>query len=286
MEQPVDPEPQLAGEARLPAFATMARRGEPPFDELLLALASEFRWVDRPRALERLDELGRQLFGLAVLDPGRRAERLATVLGSRERLRGDAPGFGHGISRPGAPERARASGAAGGRISRGGSAGRGGAGALLVRVELVRGRARRSGARARRSRGATRVRRAVGARSAAVPLLARAGLRHPRGARRRLPATRALRTRRAGTATAQPAARPPVEALLLPYYRAVIDQGTEFGARVARHLREEIVVWMTTVTPAGSPLPSPVWFLWDGAESVVMYSMPGAAPATSRPTRA
>jgi PPOX class probable F420-dependent enzyme len=56
----------------------------------------------------------------------------------------------------------------------------------------------------------------------------------------------------------------------------VIDQSTEFGARVARHLREEIVVWFTTVTPRGSPLPSPVWFVWDGAESVGMYSMPGA----------
>ncbi|MGI8781951.1 MAG: TIGR03667 family PPOX class F420-dependent oxidoreductase [Solirubrobacteraceae bacterium] len=56
----------------------------------------------------------------------------------------------------------------------------------------------------------------------------------------------------------------------------MIDQSTEFGARVASHLREEVVVWLTTVTPAGSPLPSPVWFLWDGAESVVMYSMLGA----------
>ena len=56
----------------------------------------------------------------------------------------------------------------------------------------------------------------------------------------------------------------------------MIDQSTEFGARVARHLREEIVVWMTTVTPAGSPLPMPVWFLWDGDESVVLYSRPGA----------
>lgn len=56
----------------------------------------------------------------------------------------------------------------------------------------------------------------------------------------------------------------------------MIDQSTEFGSRVARHLREELVVWMTTVTPAGSPLPSPVWFLWDGAESVLMHSMPGA----------
>jgi PPOX class probable F420-dependent enzyme len=56
----------------------------------------------------------------------------------------------------------------------------------------------------------------------------------------------------------------------------VIDQGTDFGARVADHLRDEIVVWLTTVTPAGSPLPMPVWFIWDGAESILMYSMPGA----------
>ncbi len=56
----------------------------------------------------------------------------------------------------------------------------------------------------------------------------------------------------------------------------MIDESTEFGARVARHLREEIVVWLTTVTPAGSPLPMPVWFLWDGAGSVLMYSRLGA----------
>jgi PPOX class probable F420-dependent enzyme len=52
----------------------------------------------------------------------------------------------------------------------------------------------------------------------------------------------------------------------------VFDEGTEFGARVARHLREEIVVWMTTVTPAGEPLPMPVWFVWDGGELVRMHS--------------
>jgi PPOX class probable F420-dependent enzyme len=57
---------------------------------------------------------------------------------------------------------------------------------------------------------------------------------------------------------------------------AVIDTSTEFGARVARHLREDRVVWLTTVTPAGAPLPSPVWFLWDGAESVLVYSLDGA----------
>ena len=52
----------------------------------------------------------------------------------------------------------------------------------------------------------------------------------------------------------------------------MIDESTEFGARVARHLREDIVVWMTTVGPDGSPLPMPVWFHWDGGESAVMYS--------------
>jgi PPOX class probable F420-dependent enzyme len=60
------------------------------------------------------------------------------------------------------------------------------------------------------------------------------------------------------------------------YHRCVIDEGTEFGARVARHLRDEIVVWLTTVTPAGAPVPAPVWFLWDGADAVTMYSLPGA----------
>lgn len=54
----------------------------------------------------------------------------------------------------------------------------------------------------------------------------------------------------------------------------MIDQETEFGARAARRLRDEIVIWMTTITPEGSPLPRPVWFLWDGDGSAVMYSRP------------
>jgi PPOX class probable F420-dependent enzyme len=56
----------------------------------------------------------------------------------------------------------------------------------------------------------------------------------------------------------------------------VIDEGSEFGARVARHLREEKVVWLTTVTPSGAPLPRPVGFLWDGGQTVSVYSQPGA----------
>ena len=56
----------------------------------------------------------------------------------------------------------------------------------------------------------------------------------------------------------------------------VIDETSAFGARAARHLREEVVVWLTTVTPGGAPVPRPVWFIWDGADSVVMYSQPKA----------
>jgi PPOX class probable F420-dependent enzyme len=56
----------------------------------------------------------------------------------------------------------------------------------------------------------------------------------------------------------------------------VFDEGTEFGARVARRLREEQVVWLTTVTPGGAPLPRPVGFLWDGGGVVSVYSQPGA----------
>ena len=55
----------------------------------------------------------------------------------------------------------------------------------------------------------------------------------------------------------------------------IVDESTQFGTRVAAHLRDDVVVWMTTVTPRGSPLPSPVWFHWDGEDSVIMFSQPG-----------
>jgi PPOX class probable F420-dependent enzyme len=58
---------------------------------------------------------------------------------------------------------------------------------------------------------------------------------------------------------------------------SVIEESTEFGARAARHLREDRIVWLTTVTPAGAPVPSPVWFQWDGADSVLMHSRAGTA---------
>lgn len=53
----------------------------------------------------------------------------------------------------------------------------------------------------------------------------------------------------------------------------LFDPSTEFGARVERHLKQDIIAWLTTVRPNGTPEPSPVWFLWDG-ESCVVYSRP------------
>jgi PPOX class probable F420-dependent enzyme len=52
-----------------------------------------------------------------------------------------------------------------------------------------------------------------------------------------------------------------------------IDTTTDFGKRVERRLREETIVWLTTVRRDQTPQPSPVWFLWDG-ETVLIHSQP------------
>jgi PPOX class probable F420-dependent enzyme len=53
-----------------------------------------------------------------------------------------------------------------------------------------------------------------------------------------------------------------------------IDLSTEYGVRVAHRLKEEIIVWLTTVRPDGRPEPSPVWFYWDGS-TILIYSQLG-----------
>ncbi|HEY0118437.1 MAG TPA: TIGR03667 family PPOX class F420-dependent oxidoreductase [Cellulomonas sp.] len=47
---------------------------------------------------------------------------------------------------------------------------------------------------------------------------------------------------------------------------------TPLGARVRTRLRDEQLVWLTTVAEDGTPQPNPVWFLWDGADSVIVYN--------------
>jgi PPOX class probable F420-dependent enzyme len=46
-------------------------------------------------------------------------------------------------------------------------------------------------------------------------------------------------------------------------------------AEAARRLREEPIIWLTTVTGAGQPQSTPVWFLWDGEEFLVYGSKDG-----------
>jgi len=57
----------------------------------------------------------------------------------------------------------------------------------------------------------------------------------------------------------------------------LLDVTTEFGARADRRLRDELIGWLVTVNPAGAPVPVPVWFLWDGAGSLLIYSRPSTA---------
>jgi PPOX class probable F420-dependent enzyme len=55
------------------------------------------------------------------------------------------------------------------------------------------------------------------------------------------------------------------------------DPSTPFGERVARRLRDERLIWFTTVDANGMPQPTPVWFLWDETTSTILiYSLTNA----------
>jgi PPOX class probable F420-dependent enzyme len=53
----------------------------------------------------------------------------------------------------------------------------------------------------------------------------------------------------------------------------VLNLSAEASAALTERLRTEDIVWITTVTPAGQPQSSPVWFLWDEGEFLV-YAQP------------
>ena len=56
--------------------------------------------------------------------------------------------------------------------------------------------------------------------------------------------------------------------------RALPDPATEAGAGVISRLEHELIAWLTTVTPAGLPQSSAVWFLWAAGE-ILVYSRLG-----------
>jgi PPOX class probable F420-dependent enzyme len=59
----------------------------------------------------------------------------------------------------------------------------------------------------------------------------------------------------------------------------VIDPSTPFGQRVTRRLRDDVVIWLTTVGSDLTPQPNPVWFVWDG-QSLLTYNRTDAARVT------
>jgi PPOX class probable F420-dependent enzyme len=52
------------------------------------------------------------------------------------------------------------------------------------------------------------------------------------------------------------------------------DQTKPNNAHVEQRLREEPIIWFTTVRVDGRPHTVPVWFLWDG-ETFLIFSQPG-----------
>lgn len=54
----------------------------------------------------------------------------------------------------------------------------------------------------------------------------------------------------------------------------LFDLSTKNGAHADDRLREEPVIWLTTVKRDGQPQSSPVWFLWDG-QTFLHYSQEG-----------
>jgi PPOX class probable F420-dependent enzyme len=55
----------------------------------------------------------------------------------------------------------------------------------------------------------------------------------------------------------------------------MLDLDAKIRAQVDKRLRDEVIVWFTTVSPSGVPTPNPVWFLWDG-EHITVYSQPSS----------
>lgn len=60
-----------------------------------------------------------------------------------------------------------------------------------------------------------------------------------------------------------------------------IDFSTEFGQKALRQLREEHVIWMTTVgAETATPQPNVVWFTYQD-DDVIVYTRPGAERLTN-----
>ena len=59
-----------------------------------------------------------------------------------------------------------------------------------------------------------------------------------------------------------------------------LDLNDPAHTAVDGRLRSGLAVWLTTVTPAGQPQTTPVWYHWDG-ETFMFYSQPGRPKLTN-----
>jgi PPOX class probable F420-dependent enzyme len=55
---------------------------------------------------------------------------------------------------------------------------------------------------------------------------------------------------------------------------SILDPKDSRHRKILNRLRDEIIIWLTTVRADGKPQSVPVWFVWDG-ESFRMFSEPG-----------
>jgi PPOX class probable F420-dependent enzyme len=56
----------------------------------------------------------------------------------------------------------------------------------------------------------------------------------------------------------------------------MLDFTSPIGRRIKRRLRDEHIIWLTTVDVHDTPQPRPVWFHWDG-ETLLIFSQTHAA---------
>jgi PPOX class probable F420-dependent enzyme len=62
--------------------------------------------------------------------------------------------------------------------------------------------------------------------------------------------------------------------------RSLPESNTAFGERVLRRLRDEQVIWITTVSTDGTPQPNPVGFVFQDDGSILIYNMVNAKRIT------
>ncbi len=53
----------------------------------------------------------------------------------------------------------------------------------------------------------------------------------------------------------------------------MLDLTQKKDAHIDERLREDIIIWLTSVRPDGRPHSVPVWFLWDG-NTILIFSRP------------